>query len=154
MKKFLILLVVFGCLMFLKTPFSLSYLSQNYNATHSFYATQNIQTQNTQTIQNGNGYIISTNATNAPNILNKLDKNHIDGESFCIYGTSTDALQILHSLGAVIIKEESFDDFKIIYAHSPKIHNYVLIGNKKINIQIALKNNKITVGTPLILGSY
>ena len=60
----------------------------------------------------------------------------------------------MHALNATIIKEEKFDEFWVIYAFSPKIEKFVVMNNKKVNTQIALKNKIITVGTPIILGSY
>ena len=154
MKKILILFVFLFCLIFLKTPFSLCFLSQNYDATHTFYATQNVQNQNATVIQNGNGFLISTNSQNATEILADINAHNIQGESFCFNGNADDAQNILHSLNAKIMTQECFEDFKVFYAYSPKLEKYVLINLQKINIQIAMKNGKITVGSPIILGGF
>ena len=140
--------------MFLKSPFSLSALSQNYNATHTFYATESLNSNTANIIQNGNGFLISTNSQNAKKVLSELNSQNIQGESFCFDGTFCDVQKILYSLNAQIVKKECFDDFQVFYAHSPKISKYILMNFKKVNMQIVLKNNKITVGSPIILGSY
>lgn len=142
------------CLLMLKIPFSLSSISEKVNATHTFYTTQNISLKNANSIKSGNGFLISTSSNNACIVKSTLNENYIQGESFCFDGTQDDITKILHSLNATIVKKEKFDGFTVLYAHSPKITNYIILNNKKVNIQIAYKNKIITVGTPIILGSY
>ena len=154
MKKIFILIVAFFCLIVMKSPFSLSKLSQNYLGEHTFYSTQKTNQKETNITKNGNGYLISTNSQNAKNVFQNLEKEKLHGESFRLSGTEKDIPKLLHSLCAKTVKEERFDDFLILYANSPKIANYVVVNNKKVNIQIAYKNKVITVGTPIILGSY
>jgi len=40
------------------------------------------------------------------------------------------------------------------YGYSPLIANYLIIGGKKMNVQIVYKADVIVIGTPVILGSY
>lgn len=154
MKKFFALFLIFFCLLFVKSPFSLSTLSQNYDATHTFYSTQKVEDENMSVIKNGNGFLISTNSQNAAKIKKKMQASNLQGESFCFDGSHAKVFEILYRANAKILFEEHFENFHIIYAHTKKIHKFVLINSEKINLQIAYKNEKITVGTPLILGSY
>ena len=154
MKKLFILFIFLFCLMFLKAPFSLCFISQNYNATHTFYTTQSLQNENFNIVQNGNGFLIYAKSKDATQILTKLSTKNIQGESFCFDGNFGDVKNILKSLNAKVIKKECFNDFLVIYANSPKLGKYVYINLKKVNVQIVIKKEKIIIGTPIILGSY
>ena len=154
MKKIIALFFALVCLLFVKTPFSLTTLSSEFLAEHSFYTTENTNVLNAKTVKNGNGFVVTCQAKHAKNILNNLNNDKIQGESFCFKGQFDDAFKILSSLNAKIVFEEKFDEFSVFYAYSPKLDNIIYIDSKKINIQIAYKNETITVGTPVILGSF
>lgn len=62
--------------------------------------------------------------------------------------------RIIKRARAKVVKEESFDGVTVIYAYSPKISNYKLVGGEKVNLMIAVNSQKIAVGSPLLKGSY
>lgn len=146
--------MILGFLLLIQSPFSLSNLSNNFDATHNFFTTQETNFQNTATTKNGNGYIISCDSKISQSISQKLFKSKLLGESFEFYGNKNDVNKILRQLEAKVLKTENFENFCIIYAYSPKICESITQNKQKINLQIAIKNNKIKVGTPLILDSF
>ena len=153
MKKFILLTIFIFSLILLDSPYSLSALSKSYDGTHTFYCSENFFCNDAQTTKNGNGYLICVNTKKAEKLKEQL-KNNCQGESFCFVGDYQDLTSILKKLNAQTIKEETFDDFCVIYGFSPKLKSYIYIDNQKVNVQIALNKNKITVGSPLILGSF
>ena len=75
------------------------------------------------------------------------------GESITI--SDFEISSAIKTLKANIIKSEYLGNgTTVIYAYSPLINTYVSLENKKVNLQIALTDNKTTIGWPLILGSF
>jgi len=153
MKKFILLSTFLICLVVLNSPYSLSALSKNYDGTHTFYCSQQAFKGEAQTTKNGNGYLISVD-THTAEAFEKTLNSKYQGESFCFFGSKNDLNQVLKKLNAKVVKKEVFDDLFVVYGFSPKLKNYILMESQKVNVQIALNKNKITVGTPLILGSF
>ena len=125
------------------------------NSEVSFYTTsQNEINKKFMTkIDIGNGEIIKCQSHIAKNTAKNL--NNIAGISFSFDGTNDDIADFLQKVDAVIIKCENIDKNITTYlAYSKKINNSISIDNKKINLQIAQVDNKITIGSPLILGEY
>ena len=125
------------------------------NSEVSFYTTtkNDFLGHNITKIDIGNGEIIKCQSHIAKNTASKL--NNIAGISFAFDGTSEDIENFLQKVDAVIIKCENVDNHITTYlAFSRKINNSINIDNKKINLQIAQVDNKITIGSPLILGEY
>lgn len=65
-----------------------------------------------------------------------------------------DEKEIIGDFNAEIIFTEETDDAVIIYAYSKKIPYEKIVSGKKINLQIAKRNDVIKVGSPLIYGSF
>ena len=65
-----------------------------------------------------------------------------------------DEKEIIGDFNAEIIFTEETDYAVIIYAYSKKIHYEKIVSGKKVNLQIAKRNDVIKVGSPLIYGSF
>lgn len=80
-------------------------------------------------------------------------KDYVMGESMVI-----DNLEVgdaLNKLKARVVKTEYLEDgTTVIYAFSSLINQNVEVDGKKVNLQIANKEERYIVGWPLILGSY
>ena len=76
------------------------------------------------------------------------------GESLSFYGNDEEFYDIIQFYRIKIVKTESLDGITTIYGHSYAFTKYIIIDSQKINVQIALNNSYITVGTPIIFGSY
>ena len=154
MKKCLLVFILMFLFCFIKPDYNFYSLSVNYNGTHNFYSSVKIIDDNIDITKNGNGYIISCNTKDAPKIKNKINNNFIYGESFSFNGSKNDINIIIKKLKIEILSKQDLDNIIVIEGYSPLINKSIYINNENINIQIAFNNNKITVGYPLILGSF
>lgn len=154
MKKFLVLCLVCFCLIFSQTTTSLSEFSKNFLGTHTFFSSEKFENEKTTTVANGNGFLISCATQDASEVFLQLEKSKIAGECFCFYEINFDFKKLLKKLNAKIVKTEITQNIYIIYAYSNKFLNFVFVEGKKVNLQIANNNNFVTVGTPLVLGSF
>ncbi len=75
-------------------------------------------------------------------------------ERIDVDGSYYDAKAIIRKMYAVVIAEEEVDGIKILYAFCPRISNEVELNGDRVNIMIAINGDKMTVGSPLIKGSY
>ena len=148
------LMICFGLLLFLKSPFSLSSLSQNFSGTHTFYSAKEIEDDNINVVINGNGFLINCSTEYAKSFSKRLNQKFVKGESFSFVGEDNDVCKLLKMLDGVVKKVECFDDIKVFYVYAPKISQFIDVDGQKINVQIAKNKGVITVGTPLILGSF
>ena len=157
MKKFLYLGLVFVLLSLISFNAPTFYSLKNYypNATYSFYVGDEVTSSGLYTtIENaGLGTIVSCKAGFSS--LAKKRLNNILGESLTFEGHSMDIFKLLNYYDANIVKEEILNDgARSVYASTNKINNSILIDDKKINLQIVYSNGQVTIGTPVILGSY
>jgi len=150
---------------FLITIFSLSMLfafsknnelikvAQKYKSQVSFYVSSNPNIDKVEYIQNGSNGIVNVGSNIAQKIYNKLSS--VVGISFTLQGTRNDFINICENLELTIVSKEIVSDGIISYlCYTKKIANRILVDNEEINVQIAINKNNITVGTPVILGSY
>ncbi len=61
---------------------------------------------------------------------------------------------ILEKLSASFVMEENLGEIKSFYYYSDSISNFEIIKGKRVNLQIALSNEKIVIGSPIIYGGY
>ena len=108
---------------------------------------------------NGTYYCYTNTATNNSvdlgfcNLSTKQEKpNIIIGESIKVENLEIGTA--IKELKAKVIKTEYLNNQTIIYAFSPLIKTNIILNNKKVNLQISIKNNISTIGWPLILGSF
>jgi|LGOV01.1.fsa_nt_gb hypothetical protein len=106
------------------------------------------------TIDNaGLGSIVSCNASMASIIKKHLDD--IVGESISFEGKYSEVMGIIKTYNAQVVKAERIDgEIYTVYASTNAFLKCVYIDDYKVNMQIAYSDGIITVGTPLILGSY
>lgn len=79
--------------------------------------------------------------------------NSVVGESLII--ENLEVGDALNKLKARVVKAEYLEDgTTVIYAISSLINTKVDVDGKKVNLQIANRENRFVIGWPLILGSY
>lgn len=105
-------------------------------------------------IDNGNSFIVKSDINFAKYI--KQNCSNILGESIC-FKSNMFAIEKIKNLYDIDFKIfEEVDDIKTYYGYSN--FNYfnqnVLIDSEIINIELAYKNEILTIGTPIILGDY
>jgi hypothetical protein len=64
------------------------------------------------------------------------------------------AKTIVERYRAVVLFEEEIDGIKCLYAYAEGFGNGVTVYGKRVNLHIAVKNNRCAVGTPMIFGGY
>ena len=114
--------------------------------------------------RNGAGLIISAAGDSAAKIRRGFSK--ITGESVAFRGNIADAEGIISFYRADTVYTETVPlsqaegngggSITVIYAYSPLFKNAITLSGKKVNLQAAENNvtGMVTIGTPLILGSY
>ena len=115
---------------------------------YCFYSTDNVNgKQITRKIQNGAGYIYYCDGENAGGLRTLF--TNIDGESIALQNINTARVfKILN------YKRVSADTHGNIYGYSNRGRAYIRSGNKKINLQVSVRGDIVTVGWPVILGGY
>ena len=103
-------------------------------------------------IKNGEDLIITCNKNQSESIKQKL--TDIKGESVSFNGTKQMAIDLINKLNLKTKFFESFDSINVYYCYKDNLSLYKTINNQKVNIQIAFNSGVITIGYPIILGSY
>jgi len=106
----------------------------------------------TKVINLGFSYIYHTDTNNAAD-LRKLF-TYIDGESIILTDSNLTAEHVLLILNYHPISAWQNGELVSTYAYSIRSKNFITNDNKKINLQIAQNGNILTVGWPVILGSW
>lgn len=75
-------------------------------------------------------------------------------ERIDVAGSEKDAYALLTRMNASVLETEKIEGITIIYAFCPRLSSSAETGFGKVNVMIALSNGKMTVGSPLIKGSY
>lgn len=70
------------------------------------------------------------------------------------YLEDMDFSKILKILKANIISSQQVSGYEIYYCYTPYEKDCVYLKNKKVNLQVVLKDNEVIAGMPLILTGY
>ena len=80
--------------------------------------------------------------------------NQIDGVSVSFNGSVEDVNAIINRLHATTVSVQQLDGLYVACCVSNRLQGGVTLDGKRVNLQIAYSAGTITVGYPLILGSY
>lgn len=83
-----------------------------------------------------------------------LSLNGTEGESVTFYGTKEAFEAEILRLGVTVTERQSLGGIEIVYGYTEKLRGGVNVDGKRVNIELAYRGGTITVGTPVILGSY
>jgi len=74
--------------------------------------------------------------------------------SFCAIGFEVDSY--IAKLGLQTLKVRQVDSIEIFYFSTPLVSNYILVGGRRVNMQLAINSTteRVTIGKPVILGSF
>lgn len=100
----------------------------------------------------GDTYMISCTKSEAKTVQNNIGS--LKGMSVSFKGDYDDFRKAQKNCNMSVLISENIDGTVIVYGYSDKLGKCVDVDGKTINVQMALKDGKITVGTPLIVGSY
>lgn len=116
------------------------------------YSTQDVHSRLIKRrVETGLGYIYYIESSDAAKVRAMF--SYIDGESITLNGQKT-AQAILAKLGYTKTSSSYDGIMDIVYGYSASCNTYILQDNKKINLQVATRDGRVTVGWPVILGSY
>jgi|GEM_PF-2486473 len=151
MKKLIAIAVLLVGCAFAPCQTELYILTKGYACTVSFYTTDSFSCENGVSVTRvGQWNEITCSEAYAPIVRKSIES--LSGQSATVY-TKT-AQEIMIDLSATTIFTQSVDGIDIYYAYSPRLGGGVTVNGEKINLELAQHNGKVTVGTPLILGSY
>lgn len=103
-------------------------------------------------IDMGNGKIVECSVAGLHETLSKC--RNIDGVSVTFDGTMADVTRIVDLFGLDIVSVYDLDGLHVVCGVSNKVKGGVSLDGEMVNVQIAYKDGVVTVGNPLILGSY
>ncbi len=63
-------------------------------------------------------------------------------------------LKSLNKIKAKFVKSENYENKKILFYYTPVWHDYKILGQNKVNIQIVINNSIVTIGYPMVYGSF
>jgi len=110
-----------------------------------------------EAVLHGGGAEVRRNIADAKRVKRAL--KNIRGEAVRFGGGRADADAVAKLLKIKIYSVEEFDGIDTYYAYTAELgngrgSNALNIDGARINVQVAFRGGVITVGTPLILGSY
>lgn len=78
----------------------------------------------------------------------------VDGISVAFDGTEQDMWRIAEKYSLTSAEILQINDLTVICGYTRKLRGSVVLDGRPVNLQIAYRNGVVTVGSPLILGSY
>lgn len=107
------------------------------------------QVDGVETIETSQYNYIYCTPNEAKSLSNKINKVGVIN-----YFEKTEKAKILKNIKANISMMEKIDNMEVIYGYSPLYKCSLCIENKKVNFQMAVKEDEILLGFPLILGGF
>jgi len=65
-----------------------------------------------------------------------------------------DVEDLIRDAGARVVKEYYIAGGRMIYAFSPLISNFVMLHNRRVNMMIFIGERRVSVGVPMLFGSF
>jgi len=155
MKKVIAILLVLAALAAIPKATELYILTDFvYDGDYIFYCSQDIVVpERAVKIDNGVYAEIRCSSYYAGDVRARL--NNVAGESISYPCSDLEISGLIERMNITVKSEQNIDGYTIIYGYTHRLNtNKVRVAGEEINIQLAYKNGKITIGTPLILGSY
>ena len=155
MKSFYIVLCVLVGVALCPKKTDLVDVSANYSGSYTFFVKGDVENlESVSVIQNGDEKIVVCEIDRADEIK-KVIKGEIRGESFCTTGDKGLIDEIANLLTAKIVKKGYVGDIFCAYLYAPSLNSESLdLFNTKVNLQIAVSGDTVTVGCPINLGDY
>ena len=118
---------------------------------YQIYSTQLVDSSLvTRRHDTGFSYIYYCDSRDATSLRKLFTK--IDGESITLENGS--ATSVLKKLNYNPVSQSNLSSMNVVYAYSARAKTFIVNNRQKINLQIAQNGNTLTVGWPVILGSY
>ena len=154
MKKIFLVIFLSILLFFNIQNSQLNFFATNFEGKYVFYTSQILNDENVSVEKSGMGYVLTCSTKYATKIKSKLNINLIKGESFSFLGVKSEVENLIKRFNIKVLNKEVLDEILVIDGYSSKFGKSVCTSCGNVNIQIAFNKGTITVGTPLILGSF
>lgn len=149
MKKLGILVFAAVILLCTYCPKDFCDLTAYTNGNYEFYA---LSSQNADFDNGVYAVIKATGSEQAKRV--RASASGLKGECVRFNGKPEDVEIARKKLNLRVIKSQQMGDVYTVYGYSPLLARSVSMEGEKINVQIAYSKGRISIGTPLILGSY
>lgn len=106
---------------------------------------------NVESVACGNKYFNFCTLKTAKEKIKEISKD-VDGIQF--YINNTTFKELCRILKIEIVTFSEVDEMMIYCGYTPYYQNCVFLEDKKVNVQIAVKNEQIVAGFPMILTGY
>lgn len=103
-------------------------------------------------VDSGIARIVRCDATDLDAVLSRC--SDVDGVSVSFEGSLRDVERIVERLGVKQTHTQQMDGLIVVCGYSRRLRGGVLLDGRFVNVQIALNGDRVTVGSPLILGGY
>jgi hypothetical protein len=154
LKKLLLIFLaigIFGCLyFFMPTDFIRAVSKEEARVDTTVYIY--CDSYDGEYIPNGSGAIVKTTFADYPSAL--ANCTAVKGTSIEFAGTPSDINAILSRLEVTVISSDGAADVASIYGYSPLVKGGIAVDGHVINIHIAYSGGTVSIGSPLILGSF
>ena len=153
MKRFFVVLILTvviagGLTYFMPRDFASYAMDIAPNGTVSVYCRQT----ELDGIDMGNGRMVHGEVSELQTLLEKC--RDVDGVSVSFDGSIEDVKRIAELLNLNVTHQYETCGIEIVCGLSSKVNGGVILDGRTVNVQIAYKDGTVTVGSPLILGSY
>ena len=155
MKRYIVVVIILVLVLLPKGAEFFTVASSYGVGEYCFYISGEVDEEHFQRVdKNGSDTIGYCSLINAPEVK-KQYRGSINGESFTLTGTKLTVGEIVTKLDARVVSEGEVNGIYTVYLYTGRLNvNSIDLFGDKVNVQIALNGNKVTVGYPIILGSY
>ena len=153
MKRFLVTLALTSVIVAVLI-YSMPKGLEDYAEQISSFATVSIYCRSTDMdcIDIGSGKIVQCNVSDLNYALARC--KDVDGFSVSFGGTEADIERIVTQFDVKVTSTLNLDGLYVVCGNSARLTGGVVLDGNAVNLQIAYKDGIVTVGSPLILGSY
>ena len=106
-----------------------------------------------QKIKNGNQFYYSFDFSEGKEVLSQIKVNDFDGLVFYLDKNSS-LNAVLNNLDFCFKGKSEIENLQTFYGYDKNYHDFRIVDNKKVNVQVVVNSTNIVVGYPLILCSY
>lgn len=155
MKRY-ILVVLILVLVFIPKGAEFYTVASTFNSgEYCFYIDGTVEEEDfTRVVKNGEGYVGYCALVDAPRVKKEYG-SRVSGESFTVTGSKVTVGEILRDIEGRVVSEGEVDGIYTVYLYTGRLNtSSVDLFGDKVNVQIALNGDRVTVGYPIILGSY
>lgn len=114
-----------------------------------FVTAENVESEEVEPVMCGNKYFNYCTVDVAKKLINEIDYDAIQ-----LYLNTESFENLKKTLKYQNVKIEKFNELAVFYGYTPLYQDCVYMDNKKVNMQLVLRDDILIVGFPMILTGY